>query len=62
MTVLAAILGLALQGQQPAPAPQEPPLRTEGVGERDITPAHEAYDEDFVLSDARARVAIQRSK
>ncbi len=59
MTILALILGLALQAQPQAPQPQQPPLRSEGVGGRDITPAHDTFDEDFVVSDSRARIAIQ---
>jgi hypothetical protein len=59
MTMLALVLGLILQAQQPAPQPQQPPLRAEGAGGRDITPAHDTFDEDFVASDARARIAIQ---
>jgi len=57
MSILAFVLTLAFQAQQPAPTP--PPLRQEGVGEREITPAHETFDEDYVASDARARIAIQ---
>jgi hypothetical protein len=59
MTMLALALGFIFQAQQPGQQPQQPPLRAEGVGGRDITPAHETYDEDFVASDARARTAIQ---
>jgi len=59
MTMLALILGLAFQAQQPAPQPQQPPLRSEGAGGRDITPAHDTFDEDFTVSDSRARTAIQ---
>ena len=59
MTLLVLALGFAVQAQQPAPAPQQPPLRTESVGGRNITPAHDTYDEDFFASDARARIAIQ---
>lgn len=52
------LLALLLVMQSQAPPPQQPPLRTEGVGGREITPAHETYDENFVLSDSRARIAI----
>ena len=51
---------LAMQSQTPTPpAPQPPPLQNESVGGREITPAHETYDENFVVSDSRARIAIQ---
>jgi hypothetical protein len=59
MNMLLFVLGLAFQAQQPATPPQQQPLRPDGVGGRDITPAHETFDEDFVASDARARNSIQ---
>lgn len=59
MTMLTMVLGLAFQAQTPVPpTPQEPPLQNETVGGRTITPAHETFEEDFVASDAGARIAI----
>ena len=58
MNMLVLALALALQGQ-PAP-PQEPPLRTDNTGWREVTPAHETHAEDFGVPDSEARNTIQR--
>lgn len=57
MTALILALALALQGQsQPSP---ERPLQAENSGWREITPAHDTYEEEFGATDAQARIAIQ---
>lgn len=58
MSPILFVMALAFQAQPAAPAPQ-PPLRTDSVGGRDITPAHDTFNDDFVVSDSRARAAIQ---
>lgn len=56
MTMLALLLGLAFQAQQPAPQP--PPLRSEGVGGRTITPAHDTYEQEFRVTTPAARAEL----
>lgn len=58
MSILALVLALAFQAQQPAPAPPQP-IRPDGVGGRDISPAHDSYEEDFTVSNSRARIAVR---
>jgi hypothetical protein len=56
----AVFLAFALAAQSQQPAPEQPPLRAEGPPSRELSPAHDLYDQNSDSAPPPARAAMQR--